>query len=221
MKKHPYDAMRETFAGWRAAPGQADSASDLGLGPLRMDFASGEESAPVEESLCADAAETAGTECPRCGLAEENAARLVAEAEDARLRALAEVDNIRKRLLREKEEAVRYAAAAVLSDIIPALDNLDLALEHAKGSETGKDFLVGVEMTRRLLLESLKKHGLETLGRVGDVFDPNLHEALGMADSPETPEGCVCVLLSRGYRLHERLLRPAKVLISRKAAGAA
>ncbi|MCL1888940.1 MAG: nucleotide exchange factor GrpE [Desulfovibrionaceae bacterium] len=155
-------------------------------------------------------------ECPRCKATEEEAAKAIAEATDIRLRALADLDNARKRLLREKEEATRYAAAAVLTDILPALDNLDLALDHAKGSDACKDFLVGVEMTRKLLLESVKKHGLEPVGTLGEPFDPNLHEAISMTSHPDIPDGAICALLTRGYRLHDRLLRPAKVVVCKK-----
>jgi molecular chaperone GrpE len=174
----------------------------------------------LEEEQSVKAAE-AGEEippCPRCLAAEEAAARAVAEAEDTRLRALAEADNLRKRLLREKEEAMRYIASSVLMDILPGLDNLDLALEHAKNSEACKDFFIGVEMTRKLLLESLKKHGLEPVGAPGELFDPAIHEAVSLVDDPGTPDGAVCALLSRGYRLQDRLLRPAKVVVCKKQA---
>jgi molecular chaperone GrpE len=154
--------------------------------------------------------------CPRCLAAEEAAARALAEAGDTRLRALAEADNLRKRLSREKEEAMRYIASAVLSDILPGLDNLDLALEHAKNSEACKDLLLGVEMTRKLMLESLKKHGLEPVGAPGEVFDPAIHEAVSLVNDPDTPDGAVCALLSKGYMLRDRLLRPAKVVVCKK-----
>jgi molecular chaperone GrpE len=155
--------------------------------------------------------------CPRCKAAEENAARVLAEAEDTRLRALAECDNLRKRLLREKEEAGRYLASAVLSDILPSLDNLDLALEHAGNNEACKDLITGVEMTRKLLLDSLRRHGLEQVGEAGEPFDPGLHEAVSTVSRPDLPEGSIAVLLSRGYKLHDRLLRPARVAVCKQA----
>ncbi len=138
------------------------------------------------------------------------------EADDSRLRALAEVDNARKRMAREKEEYVRYAGEAVLADILPSLDNLDLALQHATQEDVCKNFVVGVEMTKKLLLDALKKHGLERAGTVGEPFDPALHEAVGMTDDENVPDGHVCALLSCGYRLHSRLLRPARVVVCKK-----
>lgn len=147
---------------------------------------------------------------------DEEFEALKKEAGEAKLRAMAEVDNIRKRLQREKEEAVRYAASSVLADILPSLDNLDLALEHAKGKEACKDFFIGVDMTRKLLLDALKKHGLEPVGCLGDEFDPNFHEAVGMNAHPDYADNHVCGLMSKGYKLNDRLLRPARVVVSKK-----
>lgn len=163
-----------------------------------------------------DAPGASAEHCSNCDATELAAQRAMAEAEEIRLRALAEADNARKRFLREKDEAIRFAASSVLADIIPSLDNLDLALDHAKGNEACKDFFVGVEMTRKLLLEALQKHGLTRVGGVGDEFDPALHEALCTAASDTVPEGCICTLMNRGYKLHDRLLRPAKVVVSKK-----
>lgn len=146
--------------------------------------------------------------CPSCQVKKE--------ADDARLRALADLDNAKKRLAREREEQVRYAAESVLSDVIPSLDNLDLALQHAGGHEACKDFVVGVQMTRKLMGEALGKHGLTQVGEVGEEFNPAVHEAVGMVNSPDIPDGHVCALLSNGYKLNDRLLRPARVMVCKK-----
>lgn len=138
-----------------------------------------------------------------------------AEADEQRLRALAEMENFKKRLQREKDEQVRYAAEVVLADLLPTLDNLDLALQYGRGSEVCKDMLVGVEMTRKLLLDALKRHGLEPVGEAGEAFSPEIHEAIGGEVRPELPENTVCALMQHGYRLKDRLLRPAKVTVSR------
>lgn len=143
--------------------------------------------------------------CPQCPVKKE------ADAE--RLRALADLDNARKRLQREKEEQTRYAAEAVLADILPSLDNFDLALQHAGDHEACKNFVIGVSMTRKLLLEALSKHGLTLVGDVGEEFNPAVHEAVGMVDDKNVPDNHVCALLSNGYKLNDRLLRPAKVMV--------
>lgn len=146
--------------------------------------------------------------CPSCSVKKE--------ADDARLRALADLDNTKKRLLRERDEQARFAAEAVLAEILPSLDNLDLALRHADGLKDCKDFVTGVRMTRKLLLEGLAKHGLRQTGEVGEEFNPAVHEAVGMVNSPDVPDGHVCSLLSSGYTLHDRLLRPARVMVCKK-----
>jgi molecular chaperone GrpE len=159
--------------------------------------------ADVPDALLAEACKT--RLCPACPVR--------GEAEDTKLRALADLDNTRKRMAREKEEHIRYAAESVLADIIPALDNLDLALAHAPGDAGSKNFVLGVKMTRKLLLDSLARHGLTEVGALGEPFDPSLHEALNTEANRDFAENTVCGLLGRGYRLKDRLLRPAKVTV--------
>jgi molecular chaperone GrpE len=146
--------------------------------------------------------------CPACPQKKE--------FEDTRLRALADLDNAKKRLAREREEQVRFAAESVLNDIIPSLDNLDLALQHSGNYKDCKDFAVGVQMTRKLLLDALAKHGLAKAGSAGEEFDPALHEAVGMVDAPDVADNHICSLLSNGYTLNGRLLRPARVMVCKK-----
>jgi molecular chaperone GrpE len=141
------------------------------------------------------------------------------EAAEERLRAAAELDNARKRLAREREEQLRFAAETVLSALIPSLDNLDLALQHANPDAACKNFVTGVRMTRKLMGDALAAQGLEQIGQVGEEFDPAVHEAVGMEDFPEVAAGCVGKLLTPGYKLHERLLRPARVLVCKRETG--
>lgn len=139
-----------------------------------------------------------------------------AQADEQRLRALAELENVKKRLQREKDEQVRYAAETVLADLLPTLDNLDLALQYGQGSAECRNMLVGVEMTRKILLEALAKHGLEAVGTSGEVFTPELHEAMSHEERDDMDADCVATVMMKGYRLKERLLRPAKVTVSRR-----
>lgn len=167
------------------------------------------EQAPFDPALLDDATLAALCKervCPECSVKKE--------ADDALLRAAAELDNSRKRLAREREEQVRFAAESVLSDILPSLDNLDLALQHAGTNEACRDFVTGVRMTRQLLLESLKKHGLHVVGAVGEAFDPAVHEAVGLDPSGDVPKDHISKLLTSGYTLNGRLLRPARVMVS-------
>ncbi|WP_407845259.1 nucleotide exchange factor GrpE [Desulfovibrio falkowii] len=146
--------------------------------------------------------------------AAEVEARCKAEVEEMRLRMAAEMDNFQKRLKREHEEQMRYAAENVLGDLLPSLDNLDLALQYGSTSEVCKDMLQGVAMTRKLLLEAVAKHGLTPVGEEGEEFDPAIHEAVGFDARPELAPNSVARLLQRGYKLGERLLRPAKVMVN-------
>ena len=140
-----------------------------------------------------------------------------AQVDEERLRALAEMENFKKRLAREHEEQLRYAAEKVLADLLPTLDNLDLALQYGSQHEACKDMLMGVEMTRKLLLDAVQKHGLEPVGAVGEVFTPELHEALSFDMRDDMDAGLVSGVFQRGYKLKDRLLRPAKVTISTRS----
>ena len=136
-----------------------------------------------------------------------------ADAEDLRLRGLAEMENFKRRLLREAEEKGKYAEEAVLSDLLPALDSLDLAIRYSQ--DENSTLMQGVVMTRKLLLDAMKPHGLCPIGEQGEAFDHELHEALGEEERGDLPPLHVAGLMQRGYKLKDRLLRPAKVLVSR------
>ncbi len=145
--------------------------------------------------------------CPSCAVKQE--------ADDVRLRALAEMENFKKRLQREHEDRIRYATETVLADLLPALDSLDLAIRYGSREEVCKDMLTGVTMTRKLLLDSLKPHGFIPVGEIGEPFDPEIHEAIGYEEREDMEMNLVSSLMQRGYMLKDRLLRPAKVCVSR------
>ena len=182
-------------------------AAELGdLLPAPSEPAQEEETAPLPENLdllCRLHI------CPSCAVQTE--------AGDVRLRAIAELENVKKRLKREQEESVRFAAEGVLGDLLPSLDTLDRAIEYGRANEACKDVIQGVEMTRKLLLDALQAHGLATRGECGEPFSPEVHEAVGFDRRDDLEEGAVCVVVQRGYLLKDRLLRPAKVLINKKA----
>ena len=140
---------------------------------------------------------------------------VMAEAEDVKLRALADNENFKRRIQRETEEVRRYATESVLSDLLPVLDNLGLAIDHARGTEACKDIVMGVDMTRRIFLDTLKRHGLECVGACGEAFDPNMHEAIGTVCEADKEEGCVAKVAMSGYVLKGRVIRPAKVLVNK------
>ncbi len=146
--------------------------------------------------------------CPACPVG--------AEAEDVRLRSLADLDNARKRLEREREDFRKFAAEKVLGSLLPALDNLDLALAHSPEGEACKNFVLGVDMTRKALVDALSQHGLVPVGEAGEEFTPERHEALGQEERADLDPGTVTQVMQRGYLLSGRLLRPAKVMVSKR-----
>ncbi len=147
--------------------------------------------------------------CPVCTVKQE--------AEEVRLLALAEMENFKKRIQREKDEQVKYAAENVLADLLPIIDSLDLAIQYGSKDEACKDLLTGVAMTRKLFIDAMKNHGLVPAGVVGEPFDPEVHEAVAHEERDDMEPNSIATLHQQGYRLKERLLRPAKVAVSRKS----
>jgi molecular chaperone GrpE len=150
-----------------------------------------------------------------------DAAALEAEVtkfKDAALRARAELDNYRKRMVREKEETIRYANSSLLEDLLPILDNFDLGLEAGRKSPEAAGIVQGFEMVKKQLEDFLRNQGVEIVDAEGREFDPNLHDAVGQEVSADVPEGVVLRQLRRGFKLRDRLLRPASVVVSKGAA---
>ena len=137
--------------------------------------------------------------------------REIADLRDRSVRTLADFDNYRKRSERERRDAVRYAAAAPLGDLLEVVDNLGRAL--AAGG-TADDLKLGVEMTLRQLEDVLRRHGVESVPASGELFDPAHHEAVSRLEDPDVEAPTVVEELQRGYRLHDRLLRPARVVVA-------
>lgn len=149
---------------------------------------------------------------------EELLARLKASQDElleVRMRAQAELENYKKRLEREHCEHLKYAAEQVMKDLIPTLDNLELAIGYGSQSEACQEMLKGIAMTRKLLLDAVGRHGLVCVGREGDIFDPALHEAVGFDNRPELAADTVAKVLQSGYSLQGRLVRPAKVMVNK------
>jgi molecular chaperone GrpE len=139
---------------------------------------------------------------------------------DRVLRTTADFDNFRKRAAREKAEAVKYANEALLEKLMPVLDNFDMALaatQNAPAPAT-QSLQEGVKMIFQQLKKVLAEAGLEEVDARGQVFDPNLHEAISQMESAEVPEGHVLQQTRKGYKLRERLLRPASVVVAKQPA---
>ena len=134
---------------------------------------------------------------------------------DAALRARADLDNYRKRVAREKEDAIRYANNSLLESLLPILDNFELGLDAAKNAADAAGIIQGLEMVRKQLEDFLRDHGVEIVNAVGNPFDPNLHEAVAHEPNPEMAEGAVVRQLRKGFKLKDRLIRPASVVVSK------
>ena len=131
------------------------------------------------------------------------------------LRQVAEVENFKKRINREKEDAIRYANENLIKDILPVIDNLERAIAHAQGGGNGKPLVEGVEMVLRGLLDVFGRHGVVQVPAVGEVFDPGKHEAMAQVESSQYEPNTVVDEHHRGYLLRDRLLRPALVTVAK------
>lgn len=139
-----------------------------------------------------------------------------AQLKDQMLRRQAELENYRKRLIRDKEEAVQYANESLIRDLLGFLDNMERALAAGKSGGDVKGLVEGFEMTQNQLLSTLDKNwGLKAIESVGQEFDPALHEACMMAVDESLDKETVLEEFQKGYTLHGRVIRPAKVKIGK------
>jgi molecular chaperone GrpE len=169
-------------------------------------------SAANEKSSEADSAQ--GAEAP------DQLGQLKAELnkyKDIALRSVADLDNYRKRMAREKDDAIRYANASFLERLIPILDNFELGVQAAKTGGSQSAVQDGMMMVFKQLQDFLASCGVETIDASGQHFDPNVHEAIAQEQSSEFGEGFVIRQLRKGYRLKDRLIRPANVVVSKGA----
>ncbi len=136
------------------------------------------------------------------------------------LRTTADFENFKKRAAREKQEATKYANQTLLEKLIPVLDNFDMALTAAQtdSTEAAQSLLQGISMIQQQFKSVLTGAGLEEINAVGQTFDPNFHEAVAQRETAEAPEGQVIQQLRKGYKLKERLIRPATVVVAKQPA---
>lgn len=137
---------------------------------------------------------------------------------DRHVRLQADFENQRRRALKERQEAHQYGHENVVKDLLATVDNLDRAIEHASqsGGEDFESMLQGVELVRRELLAVLAKHGVMEVEAQGASFDPNVHEAMAQQEDDSVPQATVVQVFQKGYRLKDRLLRPARVVVSKR-----
>lgn len=173
--------------------------------------------ATLEDDQAGDQADQAAAARPAAGVGPDEASALQAAAEEHRdrsLRLAAELENVRRRTAKELETARRYALERFGAELLPVADSLELAVVSAAAAPTG--IREGLELTLRLLHEAFARHHIEAIApEQGDVFDPQWHEAMATQPSATVRPDTVLSLVQKGYRLHDRLLRPARVIVAR------
>jgi len=140
----------------------------------------------------------------------------LAECKDKMLRLAAELENFKKRVEREKLEHMKFALEEFAKELLPFLDNLERAIAVAKETKDMEKMIEGIELTLSGYFKTLERFGLKTFVAEGQRFDPNYHEALSVEENSEVEENTVLKELLRGYTLHDRVIRPALVVVSKK-----
>ena len=198
------------------APDDDDDLSD----EIRRTMAEAEAAVSKMENDEA-AAEAAGAPTVQIQDAASGLAAAVVELEaevqatkDKWLRAVADLENYKKRVKREIDEASLAAVTRLLPSFLPTMDNLERALEVAGPTASIEQLVKGIQMVRDEFTNALRKHGIEAVPSVGTPFDPAIHDALQQIDSPDHAPGTVIREFERGYRMGERLIRPARVVIA-------
>ncbi|MEK9672064.1 MAG: nucleotide exchange factor GrpE [Rhodospirillaceae bacterium] len=203
-------------------PNPEDAAADQSAAPEGIDAPAADADAPEGDppipSATRDAPAPGADADPAARIAELET--LVAEANDRALRALAEAENVRRRAERDKQDASKYAVAAFARDVLTVGDNLRRALDAIdadarKASDAMETLATGVEMTERELISALERQGIKPVDPLGQRFDSNQHEALFEVPDENQPSGTVAQVIEVGYMLHDRLLRPAKVGVTK------
>jgi len=184
---------------------------------LREAEASHDARAAARESAAGAEGEPARRELES---ALETARGEVAELKDKYLRLAADFENNRRRAIKDREEAALYGHQNLVKELLPAVDNLERAIDHARqgGEAQQEGLLEGVELVLRDLVAVLARHGIEPIEAVGKPFDPAVHEAMAQVEDGSVPGNTVVQVFQTGYRLRGRLLRPARVVVSRPPA---
>ncbi len=179
-----------------------------------------EASARTEESALETSAPEGG-EAPQTADVQAASEKEIVELKDKLLRALAEVENVRRRAQRDVEETSRYAVTGFARDTVSVLENLVRATASISPEARAENELLrtlgeGVDMTIQEFSQMLQRHGVKRIDPLGEKFDHNFHQAVAQIEDPSHPPGTVVQVLQAGYVLHDRLLRPAMVGVSRQ-----
>jgi molecular chaperone GrpE len=174
----------------------------------------------MTEENTAPEIEAAEAATPESAVAPDALALAQAEAgkwKDFAARTQAELENYRKRVVRDREDDIRRARAGLLEELLPVLDNFEFGMIEVRKGDPKSPIVFGMEMIERQLKEFMSGAGVEAIDATGKPFDPNVHEAVGQEASTEFAEGVVIRQMRRGFKLRDRLLRPAMVVVSKGA----
>jgi len=141
------------------------------------------------------------------------------ESWEKSMRAMAELDNVRRRAERDVEQAHRYGQGKLVAALIPVLDSLDQAI-GLSGEHKDKAMTEGLELTRKLFIDALHQHQVEAIDPMGLAFNPQEHEAMSIQETNEVAPNTVVAVFQKGYKLSDRVIRPARVIVSKAATGA-
>ena len=178
----------------------------------------------TKDNLSPDQSEAEGTPTDSIGVDQLQQAiaekdKELAELKDKYLRVLADSENARKRIRQQSEESVRLQRENFLRDLLPVVDNLERAVDAARGGGNGQPIVEGVEMVLQMLLDFLKSAGVTQVTSVGQPFDPQRHEAVDQVHSPQHPSNTVVSEFHRGYLIGDRTLRTARVAVAKGSGG--
>lgn len=211
----------ESLAGEEAAGGSLKPSAELEEA-LReaADAVESPAPRPAEDPAPAappEAAADSAAEAPAAGGGSEDLVLELKQTQDRLIRLQADFENFRRRALKEKTEAHQYGHQNLVKDLLSSVDNLDRAVDHAKKSGGGEleSLLQGVEMVRSELLTAFARHGVVVIEALGQPFDPALHEAMAQAPDGSVEPNTVVQEFQKGYKLRDRLIRPARVVVSR------
>ncbi len=204
--------------GWESIA--EESERSLAVNP-ELEAALREASEAIDEEGHVKSSEEPATEEFSGEEVERMAGQLV-ENRDKYVRLLADFDNFRRRAHKDRQDVIQYGHENLVKDLLSTVDNLDRAIEHAQQSDDGDlaSLLRGVELVQRELYAVLATHDVQVIEAEGCPFDPSLHEAMSQVQDDSVPANSVIEVLEKGYRLRDRLLRPARVVVAKPPADA-
>ena len=211
-KKNKHEESKEKETVNESEQSSSEQTAETQTDSAEAKSSEGAENADSKKESEADKAKEKTPEERIAELEKENA-----DLKDQLLRRAADFDNYRKRMMQEKQDAFDYGNANLLKDLLDSLDNFDRTLDAAKDAKDAKSIADGIKMINKSLVSMLEnKYNLVAFGKEGDAFDPDLHEAIGMQEGKVKKEELAAVYL-KGYKLKDRVIRHAKVMVVKPA----